>query len=518
MTNFKEAYSAFSDYVARQKSAIDSVRAELNESKAQLIDTEAELATAMRAAFPSVDAFPVVELTEASREAGINRDFTMLLSSMRRENRQRQEEMGQLVEDNGSYEVIQGEQAERGRIIGEQKAYADNVEREIGRYAARFRAFNRYRGEVDMAGNDPETIRSARNYFLQPTLFRRLSPTWWRGNKAVRTYESSGKNISLDWENYLQCKTEKSGIDERIAGLTAGIKSAAVVLQKMDAAKNSILSDEKILLVLHNNLVESIFDEKFVDAMIKRLGRDTVAPVLVPVLKIHNLHKVAGNLTEILTKMGVTLSQLETPLDRLARGARRVPSKNIDLDLGPIDDAVHGQEQFAGRIVKENAALRSGLRGYTPSSTLSTASPASDDGHMHFMNTMMLFYLINSSNCSHGYIHHSLGDGVNPTPSAPGDQSGSLGTLPSYSTGGLDASMPSMDFAGGISVPDVSIPNVSSGDYGGSSSSYDGGSSYSSSSSYDSGSSGYSSSSSYDSGSSSMSSSSFDSGGGGMSM
>lgn len=478
MTTIREVYRAFSDFAERQRKTIQSIKDEIREGRAQIADTKKELKDRIAYLFSDYETFPDEILTEASRAAGSERNFTLLLKGMERENEGLSQMRAKLITEYGTPERLLKERTALNADILEivTKTNEDNVR--LKELSDRQEPFNRHVRKVKYALSgelDDDQIKNAVTYYTTPSIARCFSPDWLVGNNLVRKYESGGDSLVADWATRTQLResvgagmVDSSVKERRVVAITAAT-------EKMEQLQRQIKPEAQICAVLQDRLFEAMFDEKFIDEMTARLGEDITKPLAESVLKIVNLTKIEHNLEGVLETAEKTYEKLNAPLGKLRRGSSNAGYRSIDIDLPQVEKAVAGQEQYVQRLSANTQQMRSSIRGYSheSSSGRSYETSRGDDLTMfNMMNMWMIMSIMDNTNTDNALVGHTLGE--IKTSDISGLDTNISGADFNADTGGLhdianqsfnvpdiqpvEVSIPDIS----VSVPDFSVPDFSS--------------------------------------------------------
>lgn len=496
MTTIREAYYAFLDFADRQRKTIQSIKDEIREGRAQIADTKKELRDRIAYLFSDYETFPDEILTEASRAAGTERNFTLLRDGMERENEGLSQVHAKFVKEHGAPDKLLAERAALNTsfLAVVTKTNADNAR--LKELSERQEPFNSHLRKLKHALSgelDNDQIKNAVTYYTTPSVTRFFSPDWLVGNYLVRKYQSGGDSLVADWAARIQLResvgagmVDSSVKERRILAITA-------VTEKMEQLQKQIKPEAQIFAVLQDRLFEAMFDEKFIDEMTARLGGDITQPLAESVLKIVNLTKIENNLEGVLKTAEKTYQKLDAPLYKLRRGSSNAGYKSIDIDLPQVEKAVAGQEQYVQRLATNTQQMRSSIRSYSHDSSSGRSyetSRADDLTMFNMMNMWMIMSIMNNTNTDAALVGYTLGE--IKTPDVSGLDTNISGADFNADTGGLhdianqsfnvpdiqsvEVSIPDIS----VSVPDFSVPDFSSTtiDAGSSYGGYDGGSNF----------------------------------------
>lgn len=501
MTTIREAYLAFSDYSERQKKTVQSIQSEIRESRAQIGETVKALEKQVAALYPSYESFPVEELTAAAEDAGLPHNFTLRLSSLLRHNNDTQQKRLDIISQYGSRKALADTRKalscdsleKEERLTGLKTVLSDMMGQElynvvmcIDRRCGSYRATD-------------EQIKSSIDYYDTASFGRFFFRDWREGREVIKEYREKVGDPEAALKTRRDNFKEQDVLKHGISTATDQIVRINNITDRMDELEREFLPDKKIAAVLHEYLVDALFDEKFLDALGARLGKDVAEPLAESVLKFLNLTKIEQNLASVLDVAEGTQKKIDKPLRQFESADPRASNKTVGVDLEKIDAALAAQRQYVGNVADSSRKMRNSI-AHTPSSAYAMPSshPAytGSDSSTSFMNWSMFMHILNHSGADSTCVNQVLGDfDVSktsfgtfdvPSTSAP-EQNGTLNSIANESF-----SMPDVP---NISVPEVSVPSiyVPGASSSGPSYTYDGGGGYSSSSDSGGGGGGYSS-------------------------
>lgn len=481
MTTIREAYRAFTDFSDRQKEVVHSIKTEIREGQAQIADQKKLLKQRIAEKFPTLESFPADFLTEISQEAGTERNFSLLLASMERENAELGQRRQALIDAQGTPDKLAREARSLNSAILETEKSAEAAENAAMEWEFKLFDLRPYLDELkDLHGNlNEDIIREAVEGFRKASFTKVFSPAWWSGHTAVKKYEAGGGDIVADWATYSARKETLYTIRDDIDLKEKRLNSIRRTEESMKELEYAIKTPDQMVVALRERMYDAVFDDKFMDILARRVQDEDIAPLAEPILKIANLHKIDANLNAVLKSAQSTQDKIDRPISKLRRGTSNAGSKRIDIDLRQIEKAIQGQEAFASSYTANTRQARNGIGRYdfkTSDDTLASSRGSDDFLTMNMMNMVLLTSLMDSPQIDNSFINQTWGDVFVPnvdisTPDIGDAFNTAAGfSIPDIQTPDINVSVPD------ISVPSFDTPSFSSDSF--SSSSFDGGSSF----------------------------------------
>lgn len=249
--------------------------------------------------------------------------------------------------------------------------------------------------------------------------------------------------------------------------------------QELSSQKSEIQNIDNILA---GRIAHALMDESFAQSVAEKVDSEITKDPLTIALKARSLQTLSTSLDEQIKTVDNTISSLEKPMSKLKKGKRHRPSKTIDVDAKDISKKVNGLSIYSTYKATSLAKSRKAVSTFY------------HQGDMMLMNNMMLFWMISDCQVDAAFANDSLGltqdvaTQLNiDTDTLVPDIAETLGNIDKIDLGDFNLSdLGNIDVAniddfnvdvgnvdvGNFSVPDVSI---STSDFGGGSSGFDGG-------------------------------------------
>lgn len=460
MTTIREAYRAFADFSERQKQTVQSIKSEIGEGKAQIADEKKILKDRIAEKFPTLESFPADFLTEISQEAGTERNFSLLLAGMERENAELAQQRQALIDAHGSPESLvrkvhslNSDVLARETELGDAEDAAFNMQYKLSGFLPHLDNARHAHGTLDEG-----IVRQAVEDFKSASFGKVFNPEWWAGRAAVKQYESKGGDIVADWTAYRDQRKTVRGLKDDISTKAERLDTLRRATESMRTIEYAVKTEDHMVEALRGRLFEAVFDDKFMDVLARRVEENDVAPLAEPVLKIANLNKINTNLGAALKATETLLDTINDPIPKLRRGASQAGSQRIKkINLPEIEQAVAGHEAFAHTLTGNARRARTAIGDYHYKSTSTEISRGSDDYlTMNMMNVALLTTLMDSPDVDNAFLNQTLNDFSTPDTNAC-----NVSVSDTFNTAAVGFSAPDIQTPEfNINVPAIEMPSI----------------------------------------------------------